>query len=154
MDILISCLLRKCVNFFGEKNGTWTDTTYTRIIFIFHPEGPCNETWSLPRRCATLWIWFGREALGKLQRQWYEKVTIFLPLLKYLPKCALPKQVFSKKYCQVAAAWSKAVPLLAQNQDLIPCWTLRSSGGQKKVARASWASFYSNKRAEGKRCSY
>lgn len=60
------------------------DTTYTGILFIFH-----HETWSPPRRCATLWLWFGREALGNLLRQCYEKVTKFLPLLKNLPKYSL-----------------------------------------------------------------
>lgn len=64
-----------------------------------------------------------------------------------------PKQVFTK-YCHIAAAWSKAVPLPAQNQDLLPCFKLHSLGGPKKVARSSWTSFYSGKRAEGKGCSY
>lgn len=71
--------------FLEEEKWYWsTDTTYTGILFIFH-----HETWILPRRYSTLWFWFGREALGKLQRQCYEKVTKFLPLLKNLPKCSL-----------------------------------------------------------------
>lgn len=51
--------------------------------------------------------------------------------------CFTPKQVFTKKYCQVAAAWSEAEPLPAQYQDLLPCCTHHSLGGAKEVASCS-----------------
>lgn len=37
----------------------------------------------------------------------------------------------------LSAAWFKAVPLPAQSQDLLPCWTHRSLGGPKPVASCS-----------------